>query len=142
MKVQISIIFAGLFFRLKGGPEDEKWRSDPHFRNDKPLFNKIMNEAQATALINDANWTKFVFFRDPAERLLSAWLDKFANGNRYRSGGYARRRARGLEDPSVDVVFAQALRIFHEKHMNFSGFVEKIESDNRIRGRPEGLHLC
>ena len=57
-------------------------RADPHFRSDKPLFNKLMDAEEATEMINDPNWTKFVFLRDPAERLKSAYLDKFANGKR------------------------------------------------------------
>lgn len=117
--------FMKLFFRLKdgsgGGRGGAAWMRDPHFRGDKPLFNKIENETTATALMNDPEWTKFAFFRDPAERLLSAYLDKFAMGKRYATGSYASR-------------------IFHDKDMNFSGFVDRIASGNRVRGRPDGLH--
>ena len=113
--------FMRLFFRLKGENQNQRWKGDPHFRQDKPLFNKIMNVTTATALMNDPTWTKFAFWRDPAERLLSAYLDKFANGKRYSTGSYA-------------------VRIFKDKHMNFSGFVDRIASKNRVRGKPDGLH--
>ncbi|KAH8051752.1 chondroitin 4-sulfotransferase [Aureococcus anophagefferens] len=76
--------FMRLFFRLKGENQNQRWKGDPHFRQDKPLFNKIMNVTTATALMNDPTWTKFAFWRDPAERLLSAYLDKFANGSATR----------------------------------------------------------
>ena len=113
--------FMRLFFRLKSENKDTKWKQDPHFRQDRPLFNKIMNVTTATRLINDPSWTKFAFFRDPAERLLSAYLDKFANGKRYMTGSYA-------------------VRIFKDRNMNFSGFVDRVASNNKIRGKPDGLH--
>jgi len=33
--------------------------------------------------MNDPTWTKAVFFRDPAKRLLSAYLDKFVKNRDY-----------------------------------------------------------
>ncbi|KAH8073747.1 chondroitin 4-sulfotransferase [Aureococcus anophagefferens] len=80
--------FMRLFFRLKGENQNQRWKGDPHFRQDKPLFNKIMNVTTATALMNDPTWTKFAFWRDPAERLLSAYLDKFANGEALLDGRF------------------------------------------------------
>jgi len=111
-----------LFFRLMGkGRDNGRWNNDPHFRGDKPLFNRLMNETEATAIMNDPAWTKFAFFRDPAERLLSAYLDKFANGKRYATGSYA-------------------VRIFKTRGLNFSGFVDRVASGNRVRSNPDGLH--
>ena len=100
--------------------ERERWRGDPHFRPDKPVLNKLADEATATHAMNDPNFTKFVFFRDPAERLLSAYLDKFEHGARYRVG--------------------YGLRIFKDAQMNFTGFIERIERDNKRRANPDGLH--
>eukprot|EP01060_Flectonema_neradi_P005145 TRINITY_DN1341_c0_g1_i16.p1 TRINITY_DN1341_c0_g1~~TRINITY_DN1341_c0_g1_i16.p1 ORF type:complete len:520 (+),score=46.82 TRINITY_DN1341_c0_g1_i16:54-1613(+) len=34
----------------------------------------------ANEILNDPSWKKVVFFRDPAERLLSCWKDKFLDG--------------------------------------------------------------
>ena len=97
-----------------------RWKGDPHFRPDKPVLNKVATPEEATHAMNDRNFTKFVFFRDPAERLLSAYLDKFEHGSRYRVG--------------------YGLRIFKDPKMNFSGFVERIERVNKRRSNPDGLH--
>jgi hypothetical protein len=97
-----------------------RWKGDPHFRPDKPILNKVASPEEATHAMNDRNFTKFVFFRDPAERLLSAYLDKFEHGSRYRVG--------------------YGLRIFKDPKMNFSGFVERIERVNKRRSNPDGLH--
>ena len=83
-----------------------RWKGDPHYRPDKPVLNKVATPEEATHAMNDRNFTKFVFFRDPAERLLSAYLDKFEHGSRYRVG--------------------YGLRIFKDPKMNFSGFVEAL----------------
>ncbi|MEN0006381.1 MAG: sulfotransferase family protein [Bacteroidota bacterium] len=65
-----------LFVRLQGKKD---WKSDPHFRAGKPLLSKLEGAAIETYL-KDKNWTKAVFLRDPAERLLSAYLDKVNKG--------------------------------------------------------------
>ncbi|KAJ8608927.1 hypothetical protein CTAYLR_005296 [Chrysophaeum taylorii] len=117
--------FMRLFFRLQGKNKDRgRWRGDPHFRSDKPLFSGIDPE-EATQIINDPEWTKFVFFRDPAERLLSAYIDKFEKGARY---GHS-----------------YSVRLYKRKHMNFSDFVDVVTAPSKItaprkRSDLSGLH--
>ena len=68
-----------MFYKMQGDP---KWHLDPHYRGNKPQFNKLPPQ-RATEILNDPNWTKAVFFRDPARRLLSAYLDKFVYQGSY-----------------------------------------------------------
>lgn len=104
--------FMKLFFRLSDDRTD-RWRGDPHFRPDKPLFSKLTPEL-ATAIMNDPDWTKFVFFRDPAERLLSAFIDKFENGakygHRYSVGLFGGRKDMSFEE-FVDAVTTTSFRV-------------------------------
>ena len=117
-----------LFFRLGG---DKRWRDEPHFKSGARYgmdFNRL-DPAEATALLNDPSWSKVVFFRDPLERLLSAFLDKFVHGNHY------------------------SLRVFDSKvQLTFAQFVAKVTScvgdrdcmRTNDKGKPylpnEGLH--
>ena len=64
-----------LFIRMSGAPD---WQSDPHYRDDRPLFSAFPLD-DINRIINDPAWTKAVFFRNPAERILSAYLDKIAD---------------------------------------------------------------
>ena len=59
--------------------DDARWRRDPHFRRDAPLFSRL-KARDARRCLDDGNWTWAVFFRDPAARLLSAYRDKFRAG--------------------------------------------------------------
>ena len=63
------------FFRYTLGARD--YLSDPHFKTDLREFHlSRLSNAQIADILTDPTWTKAVFFRDPAERLLSAYLDK------------------------------------------------------------------
>ena len=64
--------FMRLMIRMTGA---RNWRMDPHFRPKNPTLSRLV-PPEASAILNDRSWTKAVFFRDPAERLLSAYLDK------------------------------------------------------------------
>ena len=82
---EAKLIFCGIpkvgitewikFFRFTWGAGD--YLSLPHSKADRGEFfvSKLPLE-KAQELFLDATWTKAVFFRDPAERLLSAYLDK------------------------------------------------------------------
>eukprot|EP01062_Namystynia_karyoxenos_P038937 TRINITY_DN282_c1_g1_i1.p1 TRINITY_DN282_c1_g1~~TRINITY_DN282_c1_g1_i1.p1 ORF type:complete len:585 (+),score=157.66 TRINITY_DN282_c1_g1_i1:80-1756(+) len=52
-------------------------------RNRARLTMSMLDKEEATLLMNNKSWTRAVFFRDPAERILSAFLDKFAHNNSY-----------------------------------------------------------
>lgn len=58
------------------------WNYPPHFQKDYPALSKL-SPKRATQIMNDPTWTKAVFFRDPAERLLSAYIDKFLRNHKY-----------------------------------------------------------
>ncbi len=72
--------WAKLFRRMSGLPN---WADDPHYQADRPLLSTLSPD-QATSSMNDPTWTHAVFLRDPAERLLSAYLDKFVRDRHYR----------------------------------------------------------
>ena len=107
--------FMRLVHRLRN---DTDWfGKNPHFRGDRPLLSQMSPEA-ATRVLNDPTWTKVVFFRDPAARLLSAYLDKFVLGNSYST------------------------KVFHkEKKLKFDEFVDLATSPNKNRSIPLGLHF-
>ena len=70
-----STEFVRLFLRERG---DFRWNRTGgyvHYTPNRPLFSRLDLE-NATAILNDPTWTKAVFFRDPLERLLSAYLDR------------------------------------------------------------------
>jgi hypothetical protein len=82
---QAKLIFCGVpksgitewikFFRFIHGARD--YLAFPHNKFDTEDFMVgNLSPAKAFELIVDPAWTKAVFFRDPAERLLSAYLDK------------------------------------------------------------------
>lgn len=100
--------------------DDARWRRDPHFRRDAPLFSRL-KARDARRCLDDGNWTWAVFFRDPAARLLSAYRDKF------RAGVVANKR--------------YALREFGRESMTFADFVDAVaDGSNATRGSPTGLH--
>jgi hypothetical protein len=61
---------------------------------------QFLSEAKATELFQDPTWTKAVFIRDPAERLLSAYRDKIEK-RRYtkKHFGIDRKRDDGSDEP-------------------------------------------
>ena len=66
-----------LFLRLQ---DDGDWRAEPWWkmRNLTTLYKVGMR--RATEILTDPTWTKGVLFRDPFQRLLSCYHDKFTNG--------------------------------------------------------------
>ena len=112
-----STEFLKLMHRLGN---DTRWRRDPHFRRDAPLLSRLRTR-EAQRCLEDRNWTWAVFFRDPAERLLSAYLDKF------RDDAVANKR--------------YALREFGRDAMTFADFVDAVaDTSNATRGSRTGLH--
>jgi len=63
------------FLRFTFGARD--YRAHPHSKRDQRLlrFDSMREEVQFE-ILNDPEWKFAVFFRDPEERLLSAYLDK------------------------------------------------------------------
>lgn len=110
--------FIRLIYRLRG---DKLWWTEPHFRAGAPTLTAVGRDG-ANAILNDPNWTKAVFFRDPAARLLSAYLDKF------------------VDSPGRGVHGDYGLRHFGRK-LDWRGFVDAVTSNATDRTKPEGLHL-
>ena len=105
-------------YRLAG---DKKWFTEPHFRSDAKVLMKLGKD-EANAVLNDPNFTKFAFFRDPATRLLSAYLDKF------------------VDSPGRGIHGNYGLRHFG-RELDWPAFVDAIASNNTDRTKPEGLHM-
>ena len=103
-----------LFLRLEGYKD---WANDPHHRAGRPFLSDLSCES-IECHFNDTSWTKAVFFRDPAERLLSAYLDKIVNGS------YITRRQ--FNAGAGEISFRQ--------------FVEIVTNENTAAGDPRGLH--
>ncbi|CAN0153409.1 unnamed protein product [Scytosiphon promiscuus] len=77
-----------LFLRLQGS---KNWNSphmqEIHYHKDMDRYKMSamagMTPEKASAILNDPTWTKGVFLRDPAERLLSCFLDKIVHRKSY-----------------------------------------------------------
>jgi len=54
---------------------------------------KKLGEVEATAMMNDPTYKRVVFLRDPASRLLSAYLDKFVREREFEG-----RRGKDMMD--------------------------------------------
>jgi hypothetical protein len=131
---EAKLIFCGIpkvgisewikFFRYTWGAGD--YLSLSHFKSDKDEFHLAqLPHHKANALLKDPTWTKAVFFRDPAERLLSAYLDKIvkhAFTQKYFHIGSLR------DDP--------------RPMLNFSEFVDLISANNTDCGHKRGVHYC
>ena len=76
-------------------PGDPRWQLDPHFKKNKPLLKSLPLE-EVEEIMNDPTWTKAIFFRDPAKRLLSAYLDKFVKNRDYSVTVFEEKRGRKL----------------------------------------------
>jgi hypothetical protein len=85
---QGKLIFCGIpkvgisewlkFFRFSWGARD--YLSIPYYKRDQGSFSmRSLEPIKAKAMLSDPSWTKAVFFREPSERLLSAYLDKVAD---------------------------------------------------------------
>lgn len=64
--------------RRMAGHED--WRDNPHYADRPTLGNRRRDPSSVPRIMADPGWLKTAVLRDPAERLLSAYLDKFVDG--------------------------------------------------------------
>ena len=121
-----------LMRRLNGAPD---WRAPPHYRPDRP-FLKNLGVRRVKAILNDPSWTTAVVFRDPAERLLSAYLDKFIQtrgyaANVFRPGGHGMPFAEFLRhvlNPNTDPRFPFGLHAGTDPHWREQHLVGGIAS--------------
>ena len=103
-----------LFLRLEGYKD---WNADPHHRDGRPFLSDL-SCSEIERYLNDPNWTKAVFFRDPAERLLSAYMDKIERGS------YITKRLFNAGGGEISL----------------NQFVEVVSDENQITSDPRGLH--
>lgn len=101
-----------LFARLGGAPD---WRADPHYRTDRRLLSNYPTD-RCGEILNDPTWFRAVFFRDPVERLLSAYLDKFVH-----RAGYP-------------------VRLFGTRDVSLNEFLDFALDPNTDPSIPRGLH--
>jgi hypothetical protein len=98
----------------------------PHFKPDRHGFLLgNLDVSRAYELLNDPTWTKAVFFRNPFERLISAYQDKI------------------LRKAYTQKVF----NIGHLKDENrtvlsFAEFVDKVTEKSKKCSHPTGLSTC
>lgn len=131
---EAKLIFCGIpkagitewlkFLRFTRGAAD--FLSYPHVKMDRePFLLSSLEPEKAKDMLTDPAWTKAVFFRDPAERLLSAYLDKVV-GDRYTQMVF---RIGVDEDPKPILSFAE--------------FVKLVTSNNETTcGKSRGINAC
>ena len=107
-------------------------RGDPHFSKNKPLLKHLPLE-RVNAILRDPDWTRAVFFRDPARRLLSSYLDKFVQHRDYSVTVFGRKKGKRA------MTYAE----FAEAVANCSGDAECLADPTRpgrTRYTAMGLH--
>lgn len=111
------------FFRFSYGAGD--YLSLTHFKRDRKSFlMSSLSVDKALELLQDPTWTKAVFFRDPAERLLSAYLNKIL-GQGYTQTVF------GIGDTNDEERYK----------LTFSEFVDLVTMENITMPKdPRGLH--
>lgn len=104
-----------LLRRMEGFPD---WRFNPYVVNHgidglRKLYDYSREEA--AAMLNNESWTKVAVVRDPAHRLLSAFLDKIAGSNDspYQLNLYSQRLYK--------------LPVSRFQNESFSDFVDRVE---------------
>lgn len=103
-----------VFMRLQGVDD---WRADPHYRTDRPLLSQFSTQ-ECTEILASAEWYKAVFVRDPVDRLLSAYLDKFVHRRSYIVQQF----------------------VTGENELSLDQFVDLVVDPNTDPDRPEGVH--
>jgi len=93
------------------------WLEDPHYKPGLPLLKNLGRE-RVNEILDDPTWMRAVVLRDPAERLLSAYLDKFI----YRKG------------------YAANVFGFPGHGMAFETFLSYVLDPNEDPRKPIGLH--
>lgn len=112
------------FFRFSYGAGD--FQSLAHWKEDREEFMvRSLPLDIAQDLWNDPSWTKAVFFRDPAERVLSAYLDKIVK-EAYTQKAFNIGTLTDVPRPML----------------TFEGFVDLLASNNTSCNDPSGLHIC
>ena len=107
-----------LLRRMEGHAD---WQRNPYFLSHRHYVGGVrqmshLSNAEALRVLRDrANWTRVVIVRDPAERLLSAYLDKI----------HGQRDTRAQNAIYSKVLFGLAPQEF--ANVTFGDFVERVE---------------
>lgn len=101
--------------RRMNGADD--WLANPHYAEDRQFLSERSPE-RIDAILRSADWTRATVLRDPAERLLSAYLDKFVGRWSYASDVFG----------------------FPGLGMPFEQFLELVLDANDDPAKPTGLH--
>lgn len=111
------------FFRYTLGARD--YLSNPHFKTDLQEFHLArLSNAQIANILTDPTWTKAVFFRDPAERLVSAYLDEFQHD---QFTGDVFRRGKEKSDKSISFTEFVHLVIHENEQISAAGIHWKTD---------------
>jgi hypothetical protein len=122
------------FFRYTLGAKD--YLSLPHFKPDRlGYLMSTLSRKKAQEVLQDPTWTKAVFLRNPAERLLSGYLDKI-QGQGFTQTVF---KIGSKDDPKPK-----------RKVLTFEEFVDLVALDGDDNDEdnpkgctgPRGLHAC
>ena len=125
-----------LFYRMAG---HETWRELPWFKSrsdgrDDIALSARKSPARIQALLNNKSYTRAVFFRDPVERLLSAYLDKISIDVRAKNTTMISKMARQM--------LKSARRPSDVAALSLADFVELLEIPVRPQREWKGdFHL-
>eukprot|EP00592_Proboscia_alata_P016619 CAMPEP_0194399178 /NCGR_PEP_ID=MMETSP0174-20130528/126515_1 /TAXON_ID=216777 /ORGANISM="Proboscia alata, Strain PI-D3" /LENGTH=754 /DNA_ID=CAMNT_0039195557 /DNA_START=101 /DNA_END=2366 /DNA_ORIENTATION=- len=143
----LKLIFCGIpkvgstewlkFFRYTWGAND--YPSHPHYKVDRSLFlMKNLPIEKAQEILNDPTYTRAVFLRDPAERLLSAYLDKFKHGAYSKKiKEYDKVHAKDGQSP-----FMKGNKISFQEFVNTLSHPVVLNSKSCMGKGVIGLHKC
>mmetsp|Transcript_12507 Transcript_12507/g.36211 ORF Transcript_12507/g.36211 Transcript_12507/m.36211 type:complete len:579 (-) Transcript_12507:61-1797(-) len=113
--------------------KDLNWRQEPWFKDGGlERLKRTAFRDRAEEILNDPSWTKMVFFRNPYERLVSCYNDKFTKGDaRYALQLSNRTKTEMSFNEFVDVI-THPLNTFHNAHWR---------PQHRFCGLTKFLHL-
>jgi len=97
-----STLWRQLFLRLNGDPH---WYEPPWHKR-LPEIGTGFTKAEVADIFNNPNWTKSIFFREPAKRLISAYNHLIKNPN--TTGGYLQSLQRYQLDRSWSSFWSSA----------------------------------
>ena len=118
-------VFKQLFRRMYGY---QTWKEHNDFIPHHPMSNGLnylyhYTPQKAEQMLTDPSWTRAIFFRDPKERLLSAYLDKVLHDH----GKYVRVHCCGNNPTLKSLLHCQVpVEKLPNPLLTFSDFLEKI----------------
>ena len=155
-----------LFRRMMGWSYEPKIGVERVAKYQNPNINGLLTLDQyplevAQEMMNSPNWTRAIFVREPKERLVSAYLDKFIKRNHTNSHFFQHccqvghiLKTQQEQDHCIDMIYEQNFTYFlrrtldcHDPHwdpqlpvvdekwwksMTFVGYMENLSSDAKL----------